>query len=153
MKRGSTLFVLPSPIFFSSSLYLAAANQQFYDRLSLLGPFKHLSGTQVVSHKVVCQVTPSPSVGNMRCSGSLAFAYQGSCQDSKVTIATSPMMDSGDELVMIPVPKHVRSGAGEVYLVEKTRIKECARFLSAVPGCRHNLVKLAMTDYGTGLQR
>jgi hypothetical protein len=54
---------------------------------------------------------------------------------------------------MVPVPKSVRTVAGEVYLVASTLKKGFARFVSAFSGCRHALLKLVKADDGSGLQR
>ena len=64
----------------------------------------------------------------MLCFGSLAIANPQICDDSKVTIASTPSKDSSDHFIMVPVPRYVGTDTGEVYFIVKSRRKGCARF-------------------------
>ena len=108
---------------------------------------------QFVTQKVVRLVTHAPTNGNALCSGgSLAVVDVQNCQGSTLTI-TNSATQSSDQFVMVPVPRTLRTSAGELYLVAASRQRNCLRFLSALPGCRHNILKLVSRDDGSGLQR
>lgn len=108
---------------------------------------------QFVTQKVVRLVTHAPTNGNALCSGgSLAVVDVQTCQGSTLTI-TNSATQSSDQFVMVPVPRTLRTSAGELYSVAASRQRNCLRFLSALPGCRHNILKLVSRDDGSGLQR